>query len=167
MKILYFVCFVFVLTLTAVGQTKIVTNLDLEKYKDQRVKAIADYRENYQRLGMPSPEELARRNEQDRKDLAELSVKLRTERLEKERLAAERERAERYAAPSNYVVYDSPRFNSDPYVYSTFYSGGRYYRRPIRQPYTQPGYFAGGNFWPTPGTTSRPQPPAARWIDRK
>ena len=159
MKILYFVCFVFVLTFTAVGQTKTVTNLDLEKYKDQRVKATADYRENYKRLGMPSPEELARRNEQDRKDLAELSVKLRAERLEKERLAAERSRTEQFTAPTYYVVDDSRRFNSDPYVYSTFYSGGRYYRRPIRQNYTQPGYFAGGNFWPTPGTTSRPQRP--------
>ena len=159
MKILYFVCFVFVLTFTAVGQTKTVTNLDLEKYKDQRVKATADYRENYKRLGMPSPEELARRNEQDRKDLAELSVKLRAERLAKERLAAERARTEQYIAPTYYVVEDSRRFHSNPYVYSTFYSGGRYYRRPIRQSYTQPGYFAGGNFWPTPGTTSRPQRP--------
>ncbi len=166
MKILYFVCFVFVLTFTAVGQTRTITNSDLEKYKDQRVKATTDYRENYKRMGMPSPEELARRNDQDRKDVAELSLKLRAERLEKERLAAERLRSEQYRSPT-YVIDGNGRFDSDPYVYSTFYSGGRYYRRPMPRVFSQPGYFAGGNFWPTPGTTSRPQRPAARWIDKK
>src|SRR5688500_1126947 len=40
---------------------KTVTNSDLEKFKEKRVQAEADYRANYQKLGMPSPEELERR----------------------------------------------------------------------------------------------------------
>lgn len=37
---------------------KTVTNADLEKYRQARLKSEADYRANYKKLGMPSPEEL-------------------------------------------------------------------------------------------------------------
>ena len=37
---------------------KTVTNEDLAKFRDQRLAAEKEYRDNHERLGMPSPEEL-------------------------------------------------------------------------------------------------------------
>ena len=162
MKILYFVCFVFGMTLTIAAQSKIVTNSDLEKYRELRVKAAADYRENYVKLGFPSPVELDRRNEQDRKDLAQLSVKLRSVRIENERLRAQRESTEQLVSPIYYVVDGDRQYNNDPY----FYSYGRQYRRPVRQTSFQNGYFAGGHFWPTPGGLNSPGT-GPIWVQRK
>ena len=52
----------------AVGaQTKKVTNADLEKYRTERLKAEKDLRENYAKLGFPSPEELAKQQAEDEK----------------------------------------------------------------------------------------------------
>ncbi len=59
----------FAATLMAVSvdaQTDAVTNRDLEKYQAERLKAEADLRENYKRLGFPSPEELKRRSDRIR-----------------------------------------------------------------------------------------------------
>jgi hypothetical protein len=52
--------------------TKTVTNSDLEKFRQKRVQAEADYRANYEKLGMPSPEELEEREEESRLRRAEL-----------------------------------------------------------------------------------------------
>ena len=162
MKILFFVCFVFGLTLTVSAQSKIVTNSDLEKYREQRVKATSDYRENFLKLGFPSPAELDRRNEQNRKDLAQLSVKLRAERIEDERLKTKREANEKRTAPIYYVIDRNRQYSDESY----FYSYERYYQRPFRQTSYQNGYFAGGNFWPTPGGVSSPGF-GTIWIQRK
>lgn len=45
---------------------KTVTNADLEKFRERRLQAEADYRANHKKLGMPSPEELEQRAAQDR-----------------------------------------------------------------------------------------------------
>src|SRR3954466_53115 len=82
----FILCLICVLGSLAFSQTKSVTNADLEKYKESRLKAEREYRENYERLGFPSPEELDRRREQSQKDTEELSAKLRAERLEREKL---------------------------------------------------------------------------------
>ena len=80
MRILFFVC-LFLSGVTVISaQSKVVTNVDLDKYRVEREKAAADYRENYAKRGMPSPEELERRNEEDRKALSEVSYKIRAER---------------------------------------------------------------------------------------
>jgi hypothetical protein len=71
-----------------------VTNADLERYRSQRLNAERDYRENYERLGFPSPEELDRQLEQSRIEREELSAKLREDRLERERINAEALRAQ-------------------------------------------------------------------------
>lgn len=132
-----------------------ITNFDLEKYRDARLAAEKDLRENYEKLGFPSPEELERRREKSRTEAEELSLKLRTGRLEEERLDAQRE-----AASSRTVVYnrDVVRQNDG------YYAGGYYYSyytkpyvRPKRNGYTQGGYYAGGQFWPTGGRTA-PRP---------
>ena len=84
MKQLFILIFILTAAFTAFAQTKKITNADLEKYKQERLKAEREYRENYARLGFPSPEELARRNEQSQRDLAAYSSRLRQERLAEE-----------------------------------------------------------------------------------
>lgn len=61
-----------------------VTNTDLEKYREARVKADEDYRQNYARLGRPSPEELERWEAERQKRLTELSRQVQTQRRQEE-----------------------------------------------------------------------------------
>ena len=154
MKILYFVCFVFVVTVTAAAQSKTVTNSDLEKYREERVKAISDYRENYAKLGFPSPEALERRNEESRKVLAGVSAKIRTERQERERREAGTRFVQYYPRDQRTEIVWINGYPNYYYYYPNhyYYPDGR-----SQRVYQQPGYFAGGNFWPTgPKTPPRP-----------
>ena len=83
-QILFLLSLVLVGSTVSVAQTKTITNADLEKFKQRRLKAEKELRENYKELGFPSPEELKRRNEKSRKELSELADKLRKERLARE-----------------------------------------------------------------------------------
>ena len=74
------------------AQRKSVTNTDLEKFRQKRLQAEQDYKENYEKMGFPSPEELQRKIEQSNDERFELAARLGAERLERERLAIERER---------------------------------------------------------------------------
>lgn len=158
--------FIFCLILISVGgvTSQTVTNADLEKYRQERLRAEREYRENYERLGLPSPEELDRRREESLKQTEELSAKLRAERLERERIEAYREaeiRAAQYerqlAAQGTSIVYTEPGFLT--YGYGGFGRGwikGRH-RRGFRHN-VQRGYFAGGQFWPTGAVRPRSAP---------
>ena len=155
-KIAGLMCFILATAVSLAAQSKIVTNADLEKYDRERLKNERDYRENYAKLGLPSPEELERRREQSRIETEQLSAKLRTARLERERIEAERETNERFAqtyrARPQFVL--EPQYSEPAY----FWSRDRRYRSTVRQTYyQQPGYFAGGQFWPT-GSRTPPQP---------
>jgi hypothetical protein len=162
----------------AYSQARSVTNADLEKYKQSRLKAEQEYRENYARLGFPSPEELERRREQSLKETEALSAKLRAERLEREKLELQQWESERLAA-SQSVTYSSNGQYFDPY-FGTGYYGGGYYgggyyggnayrgRRGGRGYYggrsgylgSGPiGYFAGGQFWGPPVGLIHATPP--------
>ena len=81
-----------VLALTVVGlsQVRTVTNSTLQKFQQQRLNAERDYRDNYERLGFPSPEELDRQREEDMASRLQLAEQLRQSRLEKERLELEK-----------------------------------------------------------------------------
>ena len=81
------------------GQSRTVDNFTLDKYKQQRLAAEKDLRENYAKLGFPSPEEIERQREKDEDEKAELLDKLREERLERERIALERERIANLQVP--------------------------------------------------------------------
>jgi hypothetical protein len=155
MRIVFLFCFACGSVSSASGQARTVTNTDLEKYRSERVKAEAYLRENYERLGFPSPEELARRNQQAAREMSELSARLRSERLERERIEAEREAAERRLTP----IYQVQTVDIAPDLYggTYFWSGRRRVRRPFFQPFQQPGYFAGGTFIPT-GVPPKPGP---------
>ncbi len=72
-QILLFLGFIFISAIVGSAQTKTVTNADLEKFRQKRVQSEQDYRDNYQKLGLPSPEELEKQREQNRKELSELS----------------------------------------------------------------------------------------------
>src|SRR5258708_38756668 len=91
MRSLFVFCLIVGSSVAVFSQVKTVTNLDLETYKQDRLKAETELRENYAKLGFSSPEERERRNAESAKAAAELSAKLRAERLERERIEAERE----------------------------------------------------------------------------
>ena len=156
------VLFLVFIIITAVGaafaQSKTVTNADLSKYKQERVKAEADLRNNYAKLGFPSPEERAQRDAQSAKETVELSARLRNERLERERIDAQNTANSQYnaallraAQQQNTVEYYAPSY------FGGYYFGGRRPRPIGRVGYQQPGYFAGGQFWPT-GPATKPRP---------
>lgn len=64
--ILLFLIFVTANLCMAQTARKTVTNTDLEKYRRERLKSEAEYRANYKKLGMPSPEELERQRIESR-----------------------------------------------------------------------------------------------------
>ncbi len=118
-KLLFILILSFITTLTVTAQTRTVTNDDLEKFRQNRLAAERELRENYERLGFPSPAELEKQIEQSNRERSELAERLRAENLEIERLNLERQRAAIEAGSFNYqnrVPNYSPR--SDDYFYN-------------------------------------------------
>jgi hypothetical protein len=74
-RILLILSLILIVGSFAFAQTarRTITNEDLEKYRQARVKSEAEYRENYKKLGMPSPEELEKREAERRVWLEEYS----------------------------------------------------------------------------------------------
>ncbi|HMT07021.1 MAG TPA: hypothetical protein PKA82_03375 [Pyrinomonadaceae bacterium] len=150
-----FLTFVFVLALSAVGisQTRTVTNNDLASYREKRLAAEKELRENYEKLGFPSPEVRAGRNAQAAKELTALSAKIRAERLEQERREADLSRAIQAAWPTETRIVWVNGLPNYYYYYPNY--GWRYNTR--SREYVQPGYFAGGMFIATgPRNPMRP-----------
>ena len=137
MRIVFLICFSLAAVILTAAQGRTVTNVDLAKYEQARVKAEKDLRENYVKLGFPSPEERARRNAADAKERAELSARLRQERLERERAAAEvaalRVQQARYDAYIRSLSYE--RQPQDNYPVYWGYEYGRGFRGVIPQAY--------------------------------
>ena len=111
------------------AQTKTVTNADLEKYREKRIDAQRDLRENYEELGFSSPEERQERIEESRRQRAELVQDLR----ERDRLQAERDYAAAQAnQPQPVFPYPNPNFvdygdrYAPSYLYYRFYYPNRY-----------------------------------------
>ena len=84
-QIALFLGLIFSVSSLTFAQTKTITNADLEKHRQKRVQAEREYRENYKRLGFPSPEELERQIEESRIQREELSARLQAEKEEQER----------------------------------------------------------------------------------
>jgi len=159
-RIIALMCFVFALSTSLAAQSRVITNADLEKYRLERLKADREYRENYEKLGMPSPEELARRRDQSRIEADQLSAKLRDAELERERLDIQR--GYYSSQPTTYFSFAQPAFGYGGFAPAYLLSYGRrqrYSAGPYQ--YQQPGYFAGGQFWPT-GSRTPPQPLISR-----
>ena len=168
-QILLFLGFIFISANVVSAQSKrTVTNADLEKFRQTRLQAEREYRQSYQRLGLPSPEELEKRREQNRKELSELSERLREENLEREQRQREEEFRQaqisyfRSSSQLNQSAYNGSGYYSSGYVggypffgYSSGYYGNYYNNRFGKYR----GFGRGGNFYNsiTPGTVFPPQ----------
>ncbi|MEO6655756.1 MAG: hypothetical protein ABIO36_06695 [Pyrinomonadaceae bacterium] len=130
------------------AQVKTVTNADLAKYKQERIKGENDLRENYAKLGFASPEELERMGEQSRIETAELSAKLRSERLERERIETQRLANEQFANEYYHETTETQTNYDNGVSFFSLYNR-RYRPQQRTNRFQQPGYFAGGQFWPT------------------
>ena len=146
-QILFLVSLVFIFTNLAAAQNRTVTNADLEKHRQKRLEAQRDYRENYEKLGFPSPEELERQIEQSRVERTELAARLRAENLEKERIALEAQIADNEARSNNFQ-YQTENFSRqendyfsgfEPYGFYNYQNFGfgnnRFNRRNYRNNY--------------------------------
>lgn len=117
-------CLIFITVGFVSAQTakRTVTNADLEKFRQKRLAAEKSYRDNYERLGFPSPEELEARNEQDSKDLSKLSARIEKENYEREQLR----RSEEYRREQETlrIIHYNQGANYRNGYYPPFYSGG-------------------------------------------
>jgi len=98
---------VLVFAATAFSQTKSVTNADLEKFRVKRLAAEKELRENYEQLGFPSPEELAKQEEESRRARAAIVQDLRRREVEEARREYE---AAQQALPVTVFPYPNPSF---------------------------------------------------------
>jgi lysyl-tRNA synthetase class I len=145
-QILFILCSIFITVGFASAQTakRTVTNLDLQKFKEKRLQAEKDLRENYARLGFPSPEELEKQRLADDEVRQKLSEKLRIERLQREQSELEQQFLQSQNNTEVYYVQGSNGSGYYPY-YSGYYNyprGNNYGRR-----YGQNGsYVTGGGY---------------------
>jgi len=154
-RLLFILVLTFIASMSAAAQTRTVTNTDLEKFRQKRLEALRDYRENYVRLGFPSPEELEKDIEQSRVERRELAARLREENLERERLGLEQQRvnldrqvAEAEAQRNNYS--QSPTGNYSSGTNDAFFNYGY---APFG--YNFPNYGVGGYGFPGYGFPNR------------
>ena len=152
MKYLLFVVILMSAAVLVSAQTTSVTNSDLEKYRAEREKSDREYRENFAKKGFPSPEELDRRRRENDAQNQEF-----VRRLNEQMRAAENAAAQRR---TNYVYYtyipSQARQPVTDYPFIMSYDRGLTY--PVQKTVGQQGYFAGGQFWPTPVRTPPPAP---------
>lgn len=126
----------FALSGIAFTQTKTITNADLEKFKQRRLKAEKELKENYREMGFPSPEELDRQNEKSLRELTELSDRLRERRIAREYRETEGSYSEDYyrIQPSGQGFIEYQRYYSPNFYYRG--NGTRYRNRfPNRRTY--------------------------------
>lgn len=121
-QVLLLIGLMFVAANVAAAQTRRATNADLEKFRQNRVQTERDYRENYQRLGLPSPEELEKRREQNRLELAELSARLQNESLARE----QRQRENEFRQSHNEYLRGGSQYNRGASYGNGYYSSGFY-----------------------------------------
>lgn len=113
-RMLFCLCLMAAFASFAMAQGRTVTNADLEKYAQKRVRAEQDLKAYYAKIGL-TEEEIAKRDAAETKAREELSARLRANRLEQERI--EMEMREREAAARQVNVFVPQQ--QDPY-----YSGG-------------------------------------------
>ncbi len=140
---------IFAATVTAAyGQTagKTVTNADLEKFRQKRLAAERDYRENYARMGFPSPEELDAQIEKSRVQREAMAERYRNERLQREQLEARPQIYYQQVQTPNYNYRGDERVIFPGFYFPYYWNnwGNRPYVRPPDRP--------------------RPSRPAARWL---
>lgn len=124
-KVLLLIGLIFILANASLAQNRTITNDDLDKYRQKRLAAERDLRENYERLGFPSPAELQKQIEQSNAERSALSARLESENLEREQLDLERQRAE-VEASSRHLQYQPDNAQRYDDNYSNFGLNGFY-----------------------------------------
>lgn len=165
------VMFLFCLSILAVApvfaQTKTVTNAELEKFRQKRVQAEKDYRENYAKMGFPSPEDLDRQIEKSRVERDALSARLTAERLQREQVEAERAEIARYNDQTRYFSSNNSIL-SDPGYYNrypnTIFFGRRFPRYRPNNPVNVGNGIPIVNYYGYPRV--RTVRPSSRWLER-
>ena len=131
-QILLLISLIFSLAALSFAQTKTVTNADLESFRQKRLQAEKEYRENYEKLGFLSPQELEKQVAEDSRRMEELSARLRSERLEREKTEALQEQTDVLERQNTYTQYQNgnyPQYREN-YLYSYPPFGFYYYRAP-------------------------------------
>ena len=167
MKVRSLFIFILILSSAVLVSSQTVTNVDLERYRQERLRAEREYRENYERLGLPSPEELDRQREESIRQTEELSAQLRAEELERERIEAYRQVELARSIQYNRQLQAEQEFG-DYRAYPGFVSFGGYggiavghrgfrgrHRKNFRHR-PRSAYYAGGHSWPAGTVRLRP-----------
>ena len=132
MRILIAVIGLSILTMGVSAQST-VTNADLEKYRQKRLAAERELRENYERLGFPSPEELEAKRVADAKEREELAARLARERIAREQAEAQlraNDRSDVVIVNEQYAGGGSTIYGyAYPTRYRNYWRGGRFIRR--------------------------------------
>ncbi len=152
------VLLIFAAAVSANAQRRTITNADLEKYRIERLNAEREYRENHARLGLPSPEELAKRSEASLKESMELSARLREQEIERERMRLEFSTSPVVRAEVYREIVE-PELGLAPAYFPVFFDPGRdsWRHRRGRPTFRQEYYVSGGSIWPVGARTpSRP-----------
>lgn len=110
------------------AQTRTITNADLESFRQKRLAAEKDLRENYEKLGFASPQELERQIEQSRIEREELAARLELERERELQYEVEALRAQNYYLQSQNGTYIRSTRNYF-YGFSPFFSFNPRFRR--------------------------------------
>jgi len=130
-RVLFVLCVMTALAGYAGAQGKVVTNADLEKFKQKRVQAEKDLTAYYARIGL-SEEDLAKRDAADARAREELSARLRADRLERERLELEAREREQASMQINVAVPQTDLGYSGYFLYGNrFYPNARVWNRPF------------------------------------
>jgi len=179
MKAAVFALFVVAMGCTGVAAQRTVTNADLDKYRVQREAAQRDYRENYARMGFPSPEELQRQLEEDKLADERFAQRRANERLERDKAELAAMQAQQQVPLGGQTVVAAPPYDyyggyNDNYGYgypyysypNGYYGNRRYPRGYTGYPQQFPGYGSGGIFWPSPTPGVPIRTPGSRPIRR-
>jgi hypothetical protein len=131
-QILLFVSLIFSVSVLTFAQTRTITNADLESFRQKRLAAEKDLRENYEKLGFPSPQELERQIEQSRIEREELAARFQAERIAERQAEIDLLRDQNYFLRSQNQTY-TRRERTYFYGYSPFfYYTPRFRRRNTR-----------------------------------
>lgn len=126
-RLCFILCLFFVGSAVSAAQTRrTVTNADLEKFRQKRLQSEREYRENYSKLGFPSPEELEKQNAESRRKLSELSREIEAENADnqqsfQERASFLRTQIASVEAQINYLRGELSRFPRQNLFFSSVY----------------------------------------------
>ncbi|HEY0429656.1 MAG TPA: hypothetical protein VGC76_17880 [Pyrinomonadaceae bacterium] len=143
-RLLFILCLVLAVVNFAFGQAKTVTNSDLEKFRQKRLEAERDYRENYAKLGLLSPQELEAKLAADKREMEELSARLEASRLEREKTQLLQSQINLLNSQNNLIQSQTRSergyfYNSQPYIYSPYLY--------LRIPKYRPNYNRRNQYW--------------------